>query len=365
MGKSRLQNALTMSNPANRIVTVAEITAFDEVIDARSPAEFAEDHVPGAINLPVLDDAERARVGTLHKQVSPFEAKKVGAALVSRNIADHLERHFAGKPRTYRPLVYCWRGGSRSGAMTHILHKIGFDAAQLDGGYKAYRRQVVADLATLPERLCYRVVTGPTGSGKSRVLQSLAGLGAQVLDLEELAAHRGSILGSLPGQPQPTQKTFESAIWAALRRFTSDRPVYVESESRKIGMLRVPEGLITRMRASPCVRIEATQRARINLLIEDYRHYLETPQPIVEQLEHLTGLRGRETVEGWQQLARAGDWEGLVAALLAEHYDPAYQRSLARNYAPSEKDWQVSADDLSAENVERLAREILSHPQRC
>lgn len=354
-----------MSSQVNRIVTVAEIAAFDEVIDARSPAEFAEDHVPGAINLPVLDDVERARVGTLHKQVSPFEAKKVGAALVSRNIAAHLERHFADKSRTYRPLIYCWRGGSRSGALAHILHKIGFDAAQLDGGYKAYRRQVVSELASLPDRFCYRVVTGPTGSGKSRLLQALGELGAQVLDLEELAAHRGSILGALPGQPQPSQKTFESAIWAQLRRFRSDRPVYVESESRKIGMLRVPEGLITRMRASPCVRIEATLPARIALLIDDYRHYLQTPLPIVEQLEHLTGLRGRETVERWQQLARAGDWEGLVAALLAEHYDPAYQRSLTRNYAAREDDWQVSADDLSPAKVTDLGREILAHPQAC
>lgn len=182
--------------------TVADLPAFDQIIDARSPGEFAEDHIPGAINLPVLGDAERERVGTLYKQVSSFEAKKVGAALVSRNIARHLETWFADKPKSYRPLVYCWRGGSRSGAMTHILQKIGFAAMQLDGGYKAYRRHVVAELERLPACLSYRVVCGPTGSGKSRLLQALAGEGAQVLDLEALAAHRGSLLGALPEQPQ-------------------------------------------------------------------------------------------------------------------------------------------------------------------
>ena len=243
-------------------------------------------------------------------------ASMIGAALVSRNIAQHLEQHFADKPKSYRPLVYCWRGGSRSGSMTHILHKIGFASAQLEGGYKAYRRQVIADLAALPAKLSFRVVTGPTGSGKSRLLQALAALGAQVLDLEELAAHRGSILGSLPGQPQPTQKSLESKIWHRLRQFQKNRPVYVESESRKIGMLRVPEELITCMRASPCLRLEVPLSARIDLLIEEYQHYLDEPRPIIEQLALLIPLRGRETVEYWQGLAQAGNWPGLFAALL-------------------------------------------------
>lgn len=352
-----------MSSQTPRSATVVETASFDEVIDVRSPAEFAEDHVPGAINLPVLDNAERARVGTLHKQVSPFEAKKVGAALVSRNIAQHLEQHFAGKPKSYRPLVYCWRGGSRSGSMTHILHKIGFAAAQLEGGYKAYRRQVIADLAALPAELSFRVVTGPTGSGKSRLLQALAALGAQVLDLEELAAHRGSILGSLPGQPQPTQKSFESEIWHRLRQFDKRRPVYVESESRKIGMLRVPEELITRMRASPCLRLEVPLSARIDLLIEEYQHYLDDPRPIIEQLALLLPLRGRETVENWQSLAQAGNWPGLVAALLKEHYDPAYLRSLSNNYAARDDDWQFRASDLSCASLKKLAEKILAHSQ--
>ncbi|MBS0312362.1 MAG: tRNA 2-selenouridine(34) synthase MnmH, partial [Proteobacteria bacterium] len=218
-------------------VTVADLPAYTDIIDVRSPGEFSEDHIPGAVNLPVLDDAERERVGTLYKQISSFEAKKVGAALVSRNIAKHLDAWFIDKPKSYRPLVYCWRGGSRSGSLTHVLQKIGFGAVQLEGGYKAYRRHVVAELDRLPALLTYRVVCGPTGSGKSRLLQALADAGAQVLDLEALAAHRGSLLGALPDQPQPSQKSFESAIWFALSRFDSAHPVFVESESKKIGAL--------------------------------------------------------------------------------------------------------------------------------
>ena len=340
--------------------TVADLAAFDEIIDVRSPGEFAEDHIPGAINLPVLDNAERERVGTLYKQVSSFEAKKLGAALVSRNIAQHLDAWFADKPKSYRPLVYCWRGGSRSGSLTHILQKIGFAAMQLDGGYKAYRRHVVAELARLPALFSYRVVSGPTGSGKSRLLQALADQGAQVLDLEALAAHRGSLLGALPDQPQPSQKSFESAVWFALSRFDPARPVFVESESKKIGALRVPDTLITAMRASRCLRLEVPLAARIRLLTEDYVHFLHDPETIKRQLGFLTELRGSETIAEWEALVDREAWSELVTALLEQHYDPTYLRSLSRNYAPSASDLTFHAEDVSSTGLQQLAREILS-----
>jgi tRNA 2-selenouridine synthase len=343
-----------------RAATVEELHDFDEVIDARSPGEFAEDHIPGAVNLPVLNDTERARVGTMYKQVSSFEAKKVGAALVSRNIAQYLEDYFADKPKSYRPLVYCWRGGSRSGAMTHILQKIGFGAIQLDGGYKAYRRHVVAELSGLPARLSYRVVCGPTGSGKSRLLQVLESEGAQVLDLEELAAHRGSLLGALPDRAQPTQKSFESAIWFALDRFDPTRPVFVESESKKIGALRVPDALIEAMRSSPCVRLEVPLAARVQLLTEDYLHFLHDPDTINRQLGYLTPLRGIDTITAWQALANQRAWDQLVAALLEQHYDPAYLRSLSKNYAARPGDRTYSTRDLSRIGLRQLARDIMA-----
>ena len=340
--------------------TVADLAAFDEIIDVRSPGEFAEDHIPGAINLPVLSDAERERVGTLYKQVSSFEAKKVGAALVSRNIAQHLDVWFAAKPKSYRPLVYCWRGGSRSGSLTHILQKIGFAAMQLDGGYKAYRRHVVAELARLPALFSYRVVSGPTGSGKSRLLQALTDQGTQVLDLEDLAAHRGSLLGALPDQAQPSQKSFESAVWFALNRFDPERPVYVESESKKIGALRVPDALITAMRASRCIRLEVPLAARIRLLTEDYVHFLHDPETINRQLGYLTTLRGSDTIAAWQALVDRQAWPELVTALLEQHYDPAYLKSLSHNYAPSATDQTFRTEDVSASGLQQLAREILA-----
>jgi tRNA 2-selenouridine synthase len=314
------------------VVGLESLFAHDEIIDTRSPAEFAEDHVPGAINLPVLDNEERARIGTLHKQDSAFAAKKAGAALVSRNIARHLETHFADKPKGYRPLVYCWRGGNRSGAMTTVLRAIGWQAAQLEGGYKAYRRLVGEELATLPERFAFRVVCGPTGVGKSRFLRALGQVGAQVLDLEELAAHMGSVLGAYPDRPQPSQKTFESGIWHALRRFAPERPVYVESESKKIGNLHTPEVLLSRMRASECLNLRADIPVRVDLLKQEYAHFLADPAALASKLDCLLEIRGHAQVDAWKAQARAGNWDELVAELLVEHYDPAYHRSIGRNF---------------------------------
>ncbi|MBI3068261.1 MAG: tRNA 2-selenouridine(34) synthase MnmH [Betaproteobacteria bacterium] len=320
----------TATGPAS--VTVAQLAEFDEIIDVRSEGEFAEDHIPGAINCPVLDDAERVRVGTIYKQVSSFEAKKIGAALVSRNIARHIEDRFLDRPRSWRPLVYCWRGGTRSGAFAQVLQQIGWRVGRLEGGYKAYRREVIADLQTLPARLRWRAVCGLTGCGKSRLLAALAGLGAQVLDLEGLAAHRGSVLGTLPDAPQPTQKMFETLIWNVLRGFSPARPAYVEAESRKIGDLRVPESLIACMWQSECVRLEAGVGVRIALLKQEYTHFLDDPQALMARLEILAGLYGHAVIHRWKMLARAGRWDELVEDLLGTHYDPAYTRSTLKHY---------------------------------
>ncbi|MBC7414806.1 MAG: tRNA 2-selenouridine(34) synthase MnmH [Herminiimonas sp.] len=310
-----------------------QLDRFDAIIDARSPGEFAEDHLPGAINCPVLDDEQRQRVGTLYKQVNAFEAKKIGAALVARNIGNHIETLFLDKPRDWTPLVYCWRGGNRSGSMAHVLARIGWHAVQLDGGYKEFRRHVNASLATLPNQFDYRVVCGTTGSGKSRLLQTLRERGAQVLDLEELAAHRGSVLGHLPEAPQPSQKMFESRIWESLRRFDPGREVYVESESKKVGDVRVPDALMEAMRAAPCIALELSDPARVELLMADYAHFVDSPAALNRQLDCLTTLYGVVKINRWHAMATHGDMEALVTELLTDHYDPAYRRSIVRNFA--------------------------------
>lgn len=343
------------------VVGMEAAFGFDQIIDARSPAEFAEDHLPGAINLPVLNDEERAHVGTLHKQVSAFEAKKVGAALVSRNIANHLENTLREKPRNYRPLVYCWRGGSRSGSFTTVLRAIGWSAVQLEGGYKAFRRHVLAQLEALPGKYEFRVICGPTGVGKSRFLQALKACGAQVLDLEELAAHMGSVLGAYPGQPQPTQKLFETRIWHGLNGFDPSKPVYVESESKKIGNLHTPETLLSLMRGSLCVNLNADIPVRVALLKQEYAHFLADIASLNRQLDCLVLLQGRDRVEAWKTLASTGQWDDLVADLLIRHYDPAYTRSLGKNYLRSPDGVHITLPSPDPAVIRELADRFLSN----
>ena len=347
--------------PAARVGLPAEdstFRTFDTIIDARSPAEFTEDHVPGAISCPVLDNEERARVGTIYKQVSPFEARKLGAALVARNIAHHVENQFKEKEKSWKPLVYCWRGGKRSAAMAHVLREIGWDARTLEGGYKGYRRHVVDSLAALPQKFTFKVIHGVTGSGKSRMLRALCAAGAQVLDLEDLAAHRGSVLGTLPERPQPSQKMFESLLLKSLLLFDFSREIFVEGESRKIGQLQIPEALIGRMRASECLLLRTDNETRVALLLDEYRHFFIEPAALGRQLDCLAGLHGREKVEEWKALAASGRWPALVARLLEEHYDPAYRRSAAQNF-PRLADAAVlplaSADDAA---FDRLAQAL-------
>jgi tRNA 2-selenouridine synthase len=311
---------------------VPSLSSYDAIIDVRSPAEFALDHLPGAVNWPVLDDEERRIVGTLYVQVSPHEARKVGGAMVARNVARHLDAFVRDKPKQWKPLVYCWRGGQRSGSMAWFLGQIGFRAAQLAGGYKGFRGVVRDELERLPERLNLRVLCGRTGSGKTRLLQALAGQGAQVLDLEALACHRGSVLGGLPDKPQPAQKAFDTALWSALRALDALRPVFVESESAKIGNLRVPDALLARMRDGECLRIEMPDDARVQLLLEEYGFFAQQPEAFCRLLDALTEMRGKETVRRWQGAARSGRWAEVFLELMREHYDPLYERSMLRNF---------------------------------
>lgn len=347
-------------------VDVTALAAHSERLDVRSPGEFAIDHIPDARNAPVLDDAERARVGTLHNQVSAFEARRAGAALVSRNIATILETIAAGKPRDWSPLVYCWRGGQRSRSLTMVLNEIGFRARQLTGGYRAYRRHVAAALLTLPAQFRYHVLCGLTGTGKSRLLEALAHTDAQVLDLEALAGHRGSLLGDDPNVPQPSQKRFESRLHATLAAFDPARPVFVEGESQRIGVLQVPPVLLDAMRRASCLRIETPLAERVTLLVEDYRHWCADTAALDARLAPLAPLVGRQALARWHDLATAGDFATLVTELLAQHYDPAYRRAIARNF-PRIGDARVVdvasvARDAMAELARNLAAEARATP---
>jgi len=334
-----------------------ELDSFDTIIDVRSEGEFALDHLPGAINCPVLNNEERIRVGTLYKQVGSFEAKKVGAPIVAANIARHIEALFADKPREWKPLVYCWRGGNRSGSMAHIMAKIGWPVVQLEGGYKAYRAQVSVALEN-PPQVDFRVICGTTGSGKSRLLETLERVGAQVLDLERLAAHRGSVLGHLPHEPQPTQKMFESRLWDKLRHFDPKRPVFVESESKKVGNLRVPDAVMARMRASPCIAVNLSRPNRVRLLMEDYEHFARNADALNGQLDHLVQLHGRAKIDAWHALANEGAMPELVDQLLVEHYDPAYLRSIDRNFTQYAQAQALDLNDIAPEDFVAAAKAL-------
>jgi len=341
---------------------LSRAAAFDAVIDARSPAEFALDRLPGSINWPVLDDEQRARVGTEYVQVSPFTARVVGAALVARNIAAHVERELPGKARSWKPLVYCWRGGQRSGALATVLDAIGFPVHLLDGGYQAFRTHVRQELETLPTVFDWHVLCGRTGSAKSRLLKALAEQGAQVVDLEALACHRGSVLGPLPGQPQPSQKAFDTALWHALRGLDPARPVFVEGESRTVGRLRVPERLIEALRAAPVIQVQMPLRARVDFLLDDYVHFVDDIEAFCDKLHALRDLRGAAVIECWQQMARTGALPAVVQELLEQHYDPIYERSMARNFTHYAQARPLALADASPASLKQAAATLLPMP---
>ncbi|WP_031554548.1 tRNA 2-selenouridine(34) synthase MnmH [Parvularcula oceani] len=335
-------------------VEAAFSSSFDEIIDVRSPAEFAEDSLPGAINLPVLNDEERARVGTIYKQTSPFDARKIGAALVARNTGRHLEEALSDRDGSWRPLVYCWRGGQRSGAFATILSQIGWRVSVLEGGYQSFRRAVVKRLYHAPLESPVLLLDGDTGTAKTAILHRLAARGVQVLDLEGLAAHRGSLFGGLAG-PQPDQKAFETALAGEIVRLSPDRPVVVEAESSRIGERNVPPSLWNAMKAAPRLQVTAPLAARAAYTARTYDELCRDPAALADVLDQLRPLHPRERIEHWHELAQGHAFEALAAELMERHYDPRYRRMRERGDAPAAI---LRLDDLSEESLSGAAEEI-------
>lgn len=348
-----------MNQLNHTFASVDQLSEFDAVIDARSPAEFALDHIPGAINCPVLDDQERIRVGTLYKQVSPFEARKVGAVLVARNVARHIEEQFAAHPKSWRPLVYCWRGGQRSGSFTHILKEVGWSSRRLTGGYKAWRHYVMESLETLPAQFRFKVLAGPTGCGKTKLLEALHAQGEQVLNLEALAAHKGSVLGEVPGLVQPAQKMFETQVHHVLSSFDPGRPVYVEAESKRIGQLRLPEQVYAAIQQGQWIGIDASTAARVDFLLRDYE-YLLGSSTLGHYLDRLVESSGKVLVDQWKAMIADGRYAELVEVLLISHYDRHYARSILQVRSASSAGSNFVATDLSDAGLRLLATQIAS-----
>ena len=332
------------------------LSAFDDIIDVRSPAEFAQDHVPDAINLPVLDNDERSRVGTLYVQESRFLARRVGAALVARNIAGHLETELKDKPASYAPLVYCWRGGQRSNAMATVLAQVGWRPTLLGGGYRTYRRRVTTALYDAAPALRVVLLDGNTGVAKTEILQRVAALGVQVLDLEGLADHRGSLFGGHGARPQPSQKLFESRLLAGIEAIDQARPVLVEAESSKIGEINLPPGLWAAMRAAPRIEISAPRAARALYLTQAYGDIIGDADGLARALAKLPRHLGSEQRAAWSAMAQAGAFIALAESLIAEHYDPAYERSRRQDARPALG--AVALERLDAPTLDRAALDV-------
>lgn len=343
------------------LTALSELAAhrFDDIIDVRAPAEFAVDHLPGAISLPVLDDDERARVGTIYKQVSPFSARKLGAALVARNAARHLQGPLADRPGGWRPLVYCWRGGQRSGSFASILSQIGWRVETLAGGYKTWRGLVLAALADLPPRLNILLLDGNTGSAKTEVLGRLPALGVQVIDLEALANHRGSLFGAVG--PQPAPRGFETRLAVALAALDPARPVVIEAESAKVGNCALPPALWQTMCRAPRLSIDAALDERAAYLARAYGDLAADPARLVATLDRLRPYQPAERIADWQAMAAAGALTDLAAGLMQHHYDPRYRKHRARMAVPVT---DLTADALTPDALPALATRVAAEVHR-
>lgn len=328
---------------------------YDDVIDVRSPIEYAEDRIPGAINLPVLSDDERAEVGTIYRNEGAFAARKVGAAYVSANIARHLREHLTDKGKEYRPFLYCWRGGQRSASFATVLAQVGWRVTVLRGGYQTYRRHVREQLESLPALFTYRLLAGATGTAKTRLLHALAARGAQTLDLEGLARHRGSVLGH--DGPQPSQKWFDSTLLAAFDRFDPAAPIWIEAESNRIGNLFVPPAVWAKMRSADGVVVRMPVESRVRHLLAEYSHLLADAEGLKARLRPLAKRRGPRQIAQWERSIDAGEWGELVASLLAEHYDPAYEESARRCHPGATR--TVELADATPEAIDELAGRLL------
>lgn len=339
-------------------ISLTATAPYSAIIDVRSPAEFAEDHIPGAINLPVLSNEERAQVGTIYTRESRFRARRLGAAHVARNVARHLETALADCDAKFRPLLYCWRGGMRSNSMAKILSHVGWRVGVLDGGYKTWRRAVVNSLFDNTAPLNLILIDGETGSAKTEILRRMERHGAQVIDLEGLAAHRGSVFGADMAREQPPQKLFESCLFDQLRRFGPAHPIAVEAESNRIGRINIPKRFWASMRASPRILLRASAAARADYLPRAYSDVTKEPGAIALAIDRLRPFHAKKTIEDWKEMAAERKFTALAEALMRDHYDPLYQR--ARGRGGNRSAGVIEIDRLDDDGIERAAKSAAS-----
>jgi tRNA 2-selenouridine synthase len=298
------------------------------VLDVRSPGEYAQGHIPGALSFPLFSDEERAQVGTFYKQKGKEAALELGLEFVGPKMAG-----FVQKAKTLAPdrrlAVHCWRGGQRSQSMAWLLRQAGFDVTTLEGGYKNYRHFVLEEIGN--KKLEIKVIGGKTGSGKTKILRALRGLGEQIIDLEQLARHKGSAFGSIGEAPQPTVEQFENDLFEAVSRLDPSRRVWLENESHSIGRVYIPDSFWKNMKSAPLLNIEIPDEARIQNLLTDY---VLTDKADLEAafLKIDKKLGGQHLKTALEALDR--DDFATAARIALHYYDKTYQHSLDINSSP-------------------------------
>jgi tRNA 2-selenouridine synthase len=331
---------------------------FDTIIDVRSPLEFAEDHIVGAINCPVLSDLERQKVGTIYKKESSFKAKIIGSSLTAKNIAFHIDNNFMEKKGSWQPLIYCWRGGQRSKAFSIVLSEVGWRTNQLKGGYKEYRNQVINFLDNIGPKLKITLISGKTGSAKTKILKSIENEGGQILDLEGLANHKGSLLGKIPDLIQPSQKFFESLIFNKIQNLNLKDKIYIEAESSKIGNIHIPKSIWKKMIKSPRIEISANVELRAKFLVSDYDYMCNDPTLINPIIKGLKNRLSKKLFDEWTNLIDRKKWFDLTKSFLENHYDPSYSSNTIKNDRKVIK--KITATSLNNSDIKDIAKRILN-----
>tara|TARA_B110001452_G_scaffold55611_1_gene42957 strand:+ start:2249 stop:3292 length:1044 start_codon:yes stop_codon:yes gene_type:complete len=331
---------------------------FDTIIDVRSPLEFAEDHIVGAINCPVLSDLERQKVGTIYKKESSFKAKIIGSSLTAKNIAFHIENNFMEKKGSWQPLIYCWRGGQRSKAFSIVLSEVGWRTNQLKGGYKEYRNQVINFLDNIGPKLKITLISGKTGSAKTKILKSIENEGGQILDLEGLANHKGSLLGKIPDLIQPSQKFFESLIFNKIQNLNLKDKIYIEAESSKIGNIHIPKSIWKKMIKSPRIEISANVELRAKFLVSDYDYMCNDPTLINPIIKGLKNRLSKKLFDEWTNLIDKKKWFDLTKSFLENHYDPSYSSNTIKNDRKVIK--KITATSLNYSDIKDITKKILN-----
>ena len=334
------------------------LSDYVDIIDVRSPSEFAEDHLPGAINLPVLSNSERDEVGTIYKQINPFEARRRGAALISYNISEHLKQYFCNKNKDYSPLIYCWRGGERSKSLATILESVGWRPSLVEEGYQGYRKYIVESFdEMLKNDFHFKIISGLTGTGKTKLLKHLNGRGSQTIDLEGLASHRGSALGDEETHSQPSQKMFERILYEEFLSLDVNEPVFLESESSRIGNIQIPTNLWKIMKNSPVLEIETERKYRVDFLLSEYSHFTENKELLKSKLEKIRHLKTDSIFNNWINMVDKNDVRGFVESILEDHYDAAYISSRRKTYC-SEPEKIYNIEEINDVSLANLAEQI-------